>query len=146
MRLKGKVIEGYKIASGYSTSGRYPDSTIKLQTPHFLKRGVDISDFYPGTLNISIAPRTFEILQPTYVLKDVDWIPSHQPETFMFCKCEVTFQNQKCEGLIYYPSPETKEIHFQSPSTIEVLAPHIPGLSYGDEIELILSPDQIRIT
>ena len=61
LTVKGKVIEGYGVASGKTENSPYPESTIKLQLSHFYSLGLDLNNYYLGTLNISIKPYQFEI-------------------------------------------------------------------------------------
>ena len=48
-------------------------------------------------------------------------------------------------ALIYYPHPETKRAHHQAPSCLELLAPWIPGLHPGAELELGVDPRRCRL-
>ena len=50
--FKAKLISGYGIASGKSNSSPYPEGSIKMQAPFFKTLGLDISKFWPGTLNL----------------------------------------------------------------------------------------------
>ncbi|NJQ97456.1 MAG: hypothetical protein HC784_06995, partial [Hydrococcus sp. CSU_1_8] len=47
--------------------------------------------------------------------------------------------------LIYYPHPETKRTHFQDNSTLEILAPFIEYLNYGDSIQVQINRLEIAI-
>jgi len=40
------------------------------------------------------------------------------------------------DGWLYYPAPETQPKHEQSPHVVELLMPELPGVSYGDPVEL----------
>ena len=44
-----------------------------------------------------------------------------------------------------YPHPETKRAHHQAPSCLELLAPWIPGLHPGAELELGVDPRRCRL-
>ena len=48
-------------------------------------------------------------------------------------------------AIIYYPHPETKRAHHQAPSCLELLAPWIPGLHPGAELELGVDPRRCRL-
>jgi hypothetical protein len=134
--VTGLVRQGYRVASGLTTSSPYPAGTIALQIPHFLALGLDLRDCYPGTLNIDIAPDRLEILQAAHCFENVLWLEGFGRETFSFCHCTVQFAQQHYEGWIYYPHPETKIDHAQPATLVEVLAPQIPGISYGDHVLL----------
>ena len=40
------------------------------------------------------------------------------------------------EGWVYYPHLETKLRNFQNPSLLEVIAYPIPGILYGDKVDV----------
>lgn len=118
-----------------------------MQTPFFQKLGLDLSAFFPATLNISISPKTFTLQQPKYTFKNVQWHQEYPAEDFSFSPCRVIFQEITYDGLIYYPHPETKIGHFQEPTIVEVLVnSFIPQLHYGDRIILEVNPGEILIS
>jgi hypothetical protein len=141
--VKGIIIKGHRVAS--QPSAVYPYPTLEKQKPYFREYGLDLDRFFLGTLNISIAPLTFEMIKPEYTFPLVAWTDLHPPETFSFSHCKVRFWGQEYEGMVYYPHPETKIRHFQDPSMIEVMAKEIPGIGYGSRVELFFDPEQIRI-
>jgi hypothetical protein len=141
--VTGVVCQGFRVASGQTTESPYPKSTIAMQMPFFRDRGLDLSRYFLGTLNVSIAPKVFTILNPYKTFPLVEWTALHPPETFSFCHCVLEFQEKHYEGLIYYPHPETKRSHFQDKSVLEILAPKVEGLGYGDEVSLSLCRDEI---
>jgi len=143
--IPGVVTKGYGVASG-SDSPRFPGGTIRAQSQHFLARGVDISPYYPGTLNIDIAPRQFTIIRPRHTLTNVSWWPDVPAETFSFSPCRIILPTGPIDGLVYYPHPETKPEHHQPPTVIEVLAPFIEGLRTGSTLELALDPAEVIVT
>jgi hypothetical protein len=145
MNITGVIIEGYRVASGDTDTSPYPESTIVMQTPHFKVRGLDISQYYPATLNVSIKPHTFKITKPLCTFELVTWSDSVPPETFSFVECRVIKAGTVYECLVYYPHPETKPDHFQDPSTIELLAPYIDSLAYGDTVIIEVNPETIEI-
>ncbi len=115
-----------------------------MQAPHFRALGIDLSPFYLGTLNVSIAPAIFT-LQPPITLPLVKWSAHHDPESFSFAPIHLCWQQQSFDGLIYYPRPETKINHFQDPSVLELLLPRVPGIAYGNEVTLSASVDDLII-
>lgn len=136
MRLLGVVEPGHGVASGRAEDSPYPAGTIALQAPIFQALGLDLSPFFPGTLNVSIAPYGFILHQPDYQFRRVHWTDRHPPEDFSFMECRVIYQDRSYAGLIYYPHPETKRVHFQQSTVLEVLVPWIEGVAYGDRLEL----------
>ena len=143
--LKVTLLQGHQVASGLSITTPYPSGTIAMQTPFFMERGLDLSDYYQGTLNLSIAPHQFEIVQADKTFLDVRWAVGFAAENFSFLSCRIKFSDIYYPGLVYYPHPETKKRHFQSNSMIEVLAPMIDNLNYGDELLLQYDEQKLRV-
>ena len=139
--VKGVVIAGYRVASGPSRD--YPYGSLEKQFPLFKQRGLDLQGFYQGTLNVSIAPATFELFAPEFTFRQVEWTDLHPPEDFSFSRCTLRFRVQDYEGYIYYPHPETKVRHFENASPLEVITVFIPGIKYGDEVEVTIESDEV---
>ncbi len=142
--VTGKVVSGHRVASGLTDSSPYPKGTIEMQAPYFLAQGIDLSPFYPGTLNVSIDPHRFELI-PQRTLPLVKWSLEHEPESFSFVPIQLEWQQRRYDGLVYYPRPETKINHFQQPSVIELLMPRIDAIAYGDEVTLRASDNELII-
>ena len=141
--LTGLLVQGHQVASRPSTA--YPYSSLEKQRPYFKELGLDLSPYFNGTLNISIAPLEFEMTKPELTFPLVEWTDLHPPETFSFSRCKVRFQEKEYVGWVYYPHPETKKTHFQNPSLIEVITYEIANIKYGDTIELEINPQEIAI-
>ena len=43
------------------------------------------------------------------------------------------------------PHPETKLRHFQNPSLLEVIAMPIPGIQYGNALQVLLNLEEIKL-
>ena len=143
--VEGIVMQGHQVASGLSENSPYEAGTIALQTPHFQKLGLDLTSYFAGTLNLSIAPKTFQLVRPSHTFPNLKWHPDFDPETFSFCPCEILVGDRHYEGLIYYPHPETKINHFQDPHTVELIAPEISDIEYGDRLTLKVRADEVAI-
>ncbi len=137
------IFQGHRVASGLNGNPKFPGGTLLMQTPHFLQRGLDLSKFHRGTINIRIAPYRYQVLHPTVTFRSVQWHPTEPAEDFSFFDVQVIHRNESYHGLIYYPHPETKPEHFQPPDALELLLPFIPDLSYGQTVEIRTSPDQM---
>ena len=143
IHVPGTVVEGHRVASG--PSKEYPYSSLERQKPFFKAGGLDLDRFFTGTLNISIAPLRFEMVEPEFTFQQIAWTDLHPPEDFSFSPCRVRIQGKEYEGFVYYPHPETKIRDFQNPSVIEVITEKIPGMRYGAHLELSLDLSAIRI-
>ncbi len=136
-------MQGHQVASRPSRA--YPYSSLEKQKPYFKDRGLDLSPYFNGTLNISIAPLEFEMTKPEFTFPLVEWTDLHPPETFSFSQCKVRFEKKEYAGWVYYPHPETKKTHFQNPSLIEIITYEIANIKYGDAIELEINSREITI-
>jgi CTP-dependent riboflavin kinase len=143
--VRGIVARGHRVASGESDDRRYPRGTIEMQKPFFKALGLDLTPFYEGTLNVSISPHTFAMVRPRYTYRHVEWTSLHPPEDFSFSPCRVLFDDAVYEGWIYYPHPETKKVHFQDPSIVEIIAPYIPNIGYGDEVQIMIDANEVSL-
>jgi len=142
--IHGIVVEGYRVASGPSKD--YPYGALDRQRPIFKSHGLDLDGYFNGTLNIDIHPFTFTMEKPEFTFHYVEWTDLHPPEHFSFSRCKVVFKGIEYDGWVYYPHPETKLRHFQDPSLLEVIAYPIPEIKYGDEINVLVNPDEIAMT
>ena len=142
-RLPSILVRGHQVASRPSKD--YPYSTLEKQKPFFKSLGLDLYEFFNGTLNISIAPLTFEMSAPELTFPLVEWTDLHPPETFSFSRCKVIFKEVEYTGWVYYPHPETKKNHFQNPSLVEVITYEIPNIHYGDTLDVMVNLDEITV-
>ncbi len=143
IRVNGILAQGYRVASGPSAD--YPYGSLERQRPIFKSRGLDLDGYFNGTLNIDIRPYAFRLKKPEYTFRQVEWTDLHPPEHFSFSRCKVIYRGIEYDGWLYYPHPETKERNFQNPSLVEVIAVPIPGIEYGDEIQVMLNPEEVTI-
>ncbi len=143
--ISGIIQPGHQVASGMASNSPYALGTIEMQLPCFDKLGLDLSNYFLGTLNISLAPHKFKVCNPKYTFPLVKWHPDYPAETFSFSPCQIIFREAEYEGLIYYPHPETKIGHFQADSILEAIAPPIPEIKYGDAVQLKVNSQEIAI-
>ena len=146
--VRCRLVAGHGVASGRAATSPYPAGTIHLQAPYFAARGIDLSPFFAGTLNLEAARGHWRLRDPDARVEALEWTDRHPPETFSFwhCRLRVPAEAAAAVGsaglaaLIYYPHPETKRAHHQAPSCLELLAPWIAGLHPGVELELGVDP------
>lgn len=142
-KVTGILVEGYRVASGPSAD--YPYGALERQKPIFKQRGLDLQDYFEGTLNIDIRPHKFKMVKPQLTFRQVAWTDLHPPEDFSFSTCMVVYRSREFRGWIYYPHPETKIRNFQDPSLLEVIAQPIPEIRYGDRLEVLINPAEVSI-
>jgi hypothetical protein len=141
LTIKGKLVPGYRVASGPSKD--YPYGTLSKQKPFFRELGLNLDPYYEGTLNISIAPIHFTWVNPQYTFRGVAWTNLHPPEDFSFQPCRIKVKGDCYEGIIYCPHPQTKIRHFEKDDLIEVITFWVPGLQYGDSLEIEVEKDTL---
>jgi hypothetical protein len=144
--VSGVVVQGYKVAASASKDNPYSGGTISMQKPFFKKLGLDLAPYHEGTLNISIHPKTFAMRKPEYTFRKVHWTNIHPPEDFSFSRCFIISDGIRYEGLVYYPHPETKKMHFANPAIVEVICQFIPGIQYGKKLKIMLNREEINLS
>jgi hypothetical protein len=142
MKVRGILVQGYRVASAPSKD--YPYGALDKQRPFFAARGLDLDQYFNGTLNIDIRPFEFKMRKSEYTFQHVEWTDLHPPEHFSFSHCTVIFKEVEYDGWVYYPHPETKLRHFQNPSLLEVIAMKIPSIQYGNMLDALLNEDEIE--
>ena len=146
IQVQGTLQKGHQVASGQNNDPQFPGGTLRMQQAAFAQRGLDLSPYFPGTLNLSIHPHTYIIHQSLHTFHTVKWANYLPAEDFSFFDCRLILKGHPpINGLVYYPHPDTKPMHFQSPNTLELLMPFIDGLNYGDTLLLELDSQQITI-
>ena len=146
-------LDGHGVASGIAntdparSASPYPRGTLEMQAPYFAAQGLDLSPFWLGTLNLSVAPAWWLLQQPDYHFPHLRWTDLHPPETFSFWEIQLRCSGQarSYPALIYYPHPETKARHWQPPSVLEVLAPFMDLLPSDNRFELGVDPRRIAL-
>ncbi|HYD80188.1 MAG TPA: hypothetical protein VEC06_10300 [Paucimonas sp.] len=134
--IPGIVVRGHGVASGASGDRRFPGGTIRLQKPFFQSRGIDLSAYWPGTVNIDLAPVEPVPRHPLFDER-VAWFDGVE-ERFILSPAEIEIRGRRFAGLWYYPHPETKPEHFQAATVVELLLPWIDGLAAGDIVAVRL--------
>ena len=144
--MTGTVISGHGVASGRSHNSPYPAGTIALQAPHFAARGIDLSDCWPGTINLDFDPCEVRFREPDHCVEDLLWTEHHPPETFSLWRIELRVGGAlPVKGWIYRPHPETKQRHWQPESMLELLAPSLPEVVTGGSMSIRDPEDRIRL-
>ncbi len=143
--VRGKVVQGARVASGLNPNNPFQHGTIELQRPHFEKLGLDLSGMYMGTINIDISPLQFRIMQPQYIFHSIKWIQSFAAEDFSLSTMSLSVCGVSYTGFLYYPHPETKHGFHKSPNILEVISPFFVGLQYGTEVVVSLIDKEVEV-
>lgn len=140
------IVQGHRVASGLNGNPRFPGGTLRMQLPFFRELGLDLSAYHLGTLNVSITPLSYRVMNPKWTFRALKWHPTEPAEDFSFFDVIVHREDKpSISGLIYFPHPETKPEHFQKPEVLELLLPWMEGLTYGQKIWLEAPAEQMRI-
>jgi len=143
--IPATIVQGHRVASGLNGNPLFPGGTMRMQVPFFKERGLDLSRFHLGTLNVSTAPLCYEVVQARHTFRDLKWHPTEPAEDFSFFDVVVHRDDGPAvEGFIYFPHPDTKPTHFQKPDVLELLLPWTEGLGYGTRIHLDVPAGQMR--
>ncbi len=139
------MVQGYGVASGTGAKSPHPAGSIELQLPHFRARGLDLDQYFFGTLNLKLDAKSFALTKPRYYFAQVQWTDLHGPEDFSFSPCRIEFRAVRYDGLIYYPHPSTKPAHHQPANVIEILSEKIPDIGDGARVVLFVDPGEVAI-
>ena len=145
MKVNGLICKGHGVASGKSDNQRYPRGTLHKQLPHFKEKGLDLSVYFLGTINLDIAPYHFKIGKPKYYFESVPWSDYIPPENFYFFDVILFCRETEYRGLIYMPDPLTKADHIHELSILELILPRISGLSYGMKVGIEIVDEQLQL-
>ncbi|CAL6080540.1 Conserved_hypothetical protein [Hexamita inflata] len=80
--MRGVVIPGHRVASGLNNNPKYPGGTLRMQLQFFKELGLDLSQYYLGTLNIQTSS-TLKLIKPFKTFENVKWCED-PAETFSF--------------------------------------------------------------
>lgn len=168
--LKGKVVQGIKVASGQAGKcqkkfgpdgevthpGTYHGGTISLQrkamkydkftSKHYAKFAdeLDEMDVYNGTVNVKLDQ--YLILNPKeceWVVKDLYWSYA-TVESFTFAKAKMYFPKADVFYDCYLYRPHCSKLSEHPRDICEVMAPFIPGMVYGEDVEIHLEKKKIK--
>lgn len=139
------MVKGHQVASGKADDPRFPVGTIREQAPYFKSLGLNISEFYPGTLNAKFTGSSITLNHHDYFFSGVHWHKEMPAEDFKFCRCTILRGNEKYSALIYQPLLKTKTEHLQPLNQLEILAPYINNIKYGDILTLKIAEHSLSL-
>jgi hypothetical protein len=128
------LVKGHQVASGLANHPLFLNGTINAQRPHFEALGLSLECFFPATLNIKFDCQKVELSHADFHFKKVKWHSSAPAEDFKFFICQLWYENTAYQGLVYQPQVSTKIAHFQPENQLEILAPYIKNIAYGDTL------------
>ena len=130
------VVKGHQIASGKADDARFPVGTIKVQADKFKALGLSIEECYPATINAKFFVKCITLNQHDYLFQKVKWHSDMPAENFKFLRCFILKGSNEIPAFIYQPQIETKTEHFQPANQLELLAPYIEDIHYGELLTL----------
>lgn len=142
--VQGVVIRGARRASNIDGDSPYGRGTLEFQFPIFRERGLDLSSCFVGTLNVSIAPKTWAMVPNEMTFREVKWYPGKR-EDFFFSKSVLVFRGKRYPACVYCASPG-KPHYLRGPSLLEIITEKITEIKYGDTVMLEINPEDIRIS
>lgn len=117
-----------------------------MQAPLFRELGFELNAYHGGTINVSLAPHAYRVVEAPLTFRNVKWHPTEPAEDFSFFDVILLRPNDApIAGKVYYPHPDTKPEHFQQPDVLELLFPFIEGIATGTELQIQLPSNQIAI-
>jgi len=144
--FEARVVKGHRVASGSNGNPRFPGGTLQMQTPFFQALGLDLTAYYRGTINVSLAPLKYRVVKARHTFRAVKWHPAAPAEDFSFFDVRLLRDGaEPVAGLIYYPHPETKPEHFQRDDVLELLLPFVEGLTYEATLRLAVPSGQMAV-
>jgi hypothetical protein len=134
--MRGRVIKGHQVASGFAVDCPWPGGSVARQLPLMAQHGVPIDGLFAGTLNVGL--EVGEVPFPDTAEFDfvLDWRAPDKPTHFRLHALTIEFGNARYPGWSYrklYP-PGYVSIHPQPNNVLEVLAPPIIGIAYGSRV------------
>lgn len=148
LKVSGVVTQGFRIASGLNTegvSGPYgitiKDSFVQ-QRPFFEAEIPEMKNVWTGTINVDISPHTHRMIGFTKEIT-CEWHPKITETFGLVTGVTLTHAGKNYPAIIYYPMPS--EFHEPRMNVIEILAPKIEGLAYGDKVDLVLPADKVVV-
>lgn len=136
--MQGTLIQGHQVASGLASNCPWPGGSVARQLPLMGLHGVPVTRLFSGTLNVALACR--EVPYPEQFEFDfvLDWRAPDKPTHFRLHRLIVEFAGRRYQGWSYrkiYPDGYVS-IHPQPANVIEILAPQIDGIQYGDRVSV----------
>jgi hypothetical protein len=142
--LEGPVLRGHGIASG-ARGCQELGGSIHAQKPFFRAAGIELGHLHDGTLNVGISPRSFTPVSPAFTITGMKWHPEWPAETFFLFDARIRHGGEEFSGYVYYPDPGTKPSAFLGHDMLEILAPYLSGIGYGDRLDIGIDPSQMDI-
>jgi len=143
--FKFTLVKGHQVASGMANDPRFEQGTIAAQIPFFNTLGLNLENFHHATLNAKFDCNTVILNRYDYQFKQVKWHAKMPAEDFKFCRCQILVNEQSYPALIYQPQAVTKTEHFQPKNQLELLAPFIAQINYGDVLSLDIPNSDITM-
>ncbi len=137
--LEGEIISGnshdFTLFEKYSKLENFLKENKKILESNNL----DFSDKCHATINVNILPKFVKLAEPTVTLL-ISSIRSDSQKPVTFSKCRLNFDGFNFYGILFFPHMEDNKS-----STVEIIAPFIPGLKTGDRIQIDVNSKEFQV-
>jgi hypothetical protein len=136
------VVKGDQVVSGRANDLRFPRGTVTIFSN---AGGLNLNGYYIATVNAQFNYHAIVLNLYDHYFEQVKWYENMPTENFKFCQCHILKNSTSYPALIYQPQVETKVEHLQPINQLELLAPLIEHLHYGDVISLNISNAKVTL-
>ena len=133
-------VNGTIAASNTNVNSKYKlDYFFNNEKEEFKKLEIDLSDKFQATINVNILPRSVRINNPRLTLD------SHRGEKDVqdrvaFSRCRIHYDGFHFYGVLYHPYNKG-----ETTSTVEIIAPYIPGIKPGDTVQVDFISNEVEL-
>ena len=145
-KYKFTIVKGHQVASGMANDPRFSKGTIAAQVPFFQLQGLDLEGYHRATLNAKFDCNSIMLNHYDYDFRQVKWHKQMPAEDFRFCRCHIIANGKSYAALIYQPQANTKTEHFHAMNQLEIIAPFIADINYGNILMLDIADTSITMT
>lgn len=136
--MRGILIQGHQVASGLAADCPWPGGSVARQLPLMGCQGLPVHSLFSGTLNVALERADVPYPDDAEYDFSIDWRAPDKPTHFRMHQLFVSFKGLRYKGWSYrkiYPVGYVS-LHPQPDNVIEILAPKIENIQYGDTVRV----------
>ncbi len=137
--LEGEIISGSK--HDFALFDKYSklENFLKENEKILSSNNLDFSDKCYATINVNILPKYVKLTEPSVTIL-ISNVNSSSQKPVTFSKCRLNFDGFNFYGILFFPHMDENKS-----STVEIIAPFIPGLKTGDRIQIDVNSKEFQI-